>query len=172
MLVPRLLLTKSQLVKHCKLRVLSNSYLSEPMLSILPGVRAKGKTKGVIPGGITPIRRSRTTLLPAEGPPLPFRPRLPSRTDQSWAGLGIPRIQPYRSASPLRLIQTTQRIDPSIRITTIPFLLAHSIGAHPSTESYSIFGHLSRADQNVSILDRKSPNFQPDLIVSTAFPSG
>jgi len=62
--------------------------------SILPRVRAKGKTKGVIPGGITPIRRSRTTLLPAEGPPLPFRPRLPSRTDQSWAGLGSRGFNP------------------------------------------------------------------------------
>ena len=55
-------------------------------IPIVPGVRKEGKTKGVIPGGITPIRRSKSTLLPAEGPPLPFRPRHLGRTDQHWAG--------------------------------------------------------------------------------------
>jgi len=40
------------------------------------------KVKGVTPGGVTPIRRIRITLLPAEGPPLPFRPRRPGRSDQ------------------------------------------------------------------------------------------
>ena len=54
-------------------------------VQIIPETRAKGKTKGVTPGGVTPICRSRTTLLPAEGPPQPFRPRLPVRTDQRWA---------------------------------------------------------------------------------------
>jgi hypothetical protein len=39
---------------------------------------ARASKKGVTPGGITPIRRFRTTLLPAAGPPLPLT------TTPSW----------------------------------------------------------------------------------------
>ena len=93
--------------------------------------REKEKIKGVTPGGVTPIRRFRITLLPAEGPPLPFRPRRPGRSDHVWAGhpgparTGLARRHGHRT-------RPKQRMNPTNTDKQFQVWCLLRVGVHPT----------------------------------------
>ena len=101
----------------------------------LGGEGGKVNKKGVTPGGVTPIRRSRTTLLPVEGPPQPFRPRYPARTDHNWAertGPAIPilllaPLRPSLSAA-VRGPGSNPRMNPEAKAKSIQARVLHRMG--------------------------------------------
>lgn len=153
-------------------------------VAIVPEVEGEGKIKGVIPGGITPIRRFRIALLPAEGPPLPFRPRPPGRTDQPKVGSSVPHSYVLlgvvvTTGAGLQLVELayikkcTNRpwMNPMIRAKAILYCYLLRAGVHPTYRMILYFAAFVKNQLECGatrFFTYESISFQPIWSVSIA----